>query len=51
MVMKHLHLNPKVAQRSCTKHGVYTGPYCPECYQKAMGSDERPVKDEESTSD
>jgi hypothetical protein len=48
-VMKRLHKNPKIAQRSCTKHGVYAGPYCPECYKKAIGSDEPspgPVKPE-----
>ncbi len=22
---------------SCTKHGPYSGPYCPQCYEKAMG--------------
>jgi hypothetical protein len=24
-------------QRSCTKHGPYDGPYCLECYHKAVG--------------
>lgn len=51
MAMRRLHKDPVVIQRSCTKHGAYDGPYCPECYQKAMGSDELPVKDEESESD
>ena len=26
-------------ERSCTKHGTYTGPYCKECYEVAFGSD------------
>jgi len=49
--MKRVHKNPKIIERSCTKHGVYTGPYCLECYEKAMGSDESPVLDEKSESD
>jgi len=49
--MKRLHKNPRVIQRSCRKHGAYTGPYCPECYQKAIGSDEPSIKDEKSESE
>lgn len=49
--MKNLQKSPSVIRRSCTKHGAYDGPYCPECYQKAMGSDEPPVKDMDSKSD
>ena len=49
--MKSVHKKPKIIERSCTKHGVYAGPYCPECYEKAMGSDEPPVVDEKSGSD
>ena len=49
--MKDNHKDAKVIQRSCTKHGVYDGPYCPECYQKAMGSDEPSLVDEELQSD
>jgi hypothetical protein len=49
--MKPIHKNAKIIPRSCTKHGVYTGPYCPECYEKAMGSDEPSVLDQESQSD
>ena len=25
------------AQPACTKHGPYSGPYCPQCYEKAIG--------------
>ncbi len=25
------------ARPACTKHGPYSGPYCPQCYEKAMG--------------
>jgi hypothetical protein len=50
-VMKNIRENPKIVQRSCTKHGAYTGPYCLQCYERAMGSDEPPVKDEKSMSD
>jgi len=49
--MKSIQKKPKIVERSCTKHGVYTGPYCPECYEKAMGSYEPPVLDEKSQSD
>src|SRR5207249_11180983 len=24
-------------QPACTKHGPYCGPYCPQCYEKAIG--------------
>ena len=51
MIVKRNYGNPKIIQRSCTKHGPYTGPYCPQCYEKAMGSDEPSVKDERSRSD
>jgi len=49
--MKRVHTKSKIIERSCTKHGVYTGPYCPQCYEKAMGSDEPPVLGEKSESD
>jgi len=49
--MKHIHKETKIVQHSCTKHGVYNGPYCPECYEKAIGSDEPSVVAEKSGSD
>src|SRR5712691_13410017 len=24
---------------SCSKHGPYNGPYCPECYERAMSGE------------
>jgi len=24
---------------SCSKHGEYDGPYCPECYERAMSGE------------
>ena len=51
MVMKRLSKNAKIVQRSCTKHGIYSGPYCPECYEKALGSEPPPVMNEKSESD
>ncbi len=50
-VMKRIHKETKIVRRSCTKHGVYSGPYCPECYEKAIGSDEPSVVAEKSESD
>jgi hypothetical protein len=26
-------------KQACTKHGPYDGPYCPVCFEKAMGSE------------
>ena len=27
----------RAGQRACSKHGPYSGPYCPLCYERAMG--------------
>jgi hypothetical protein len=26
-------------ERSCTKHGFYSGPYCPKCYETTFGAE------------
>ena len=32
----------RAGKRACSKHGPYSGPYCPLCYERAMGgSDDR----------